>query len=88
MRQMWIVLKGLPHEGHRPEKRVSQDQRWKGSAFLKWAIDELVPELKLSLGIPEDHLCGYVMVFGKPTIEYKRTIAKGPANVVTFDVSA
>jgi nitroreductase len=55
---------------------------WDG--LLEWAIDELVPDLKLSLGVPEDHLFGYVMIFGKPAIEYKRTIAKGPANVVTF----
>lgn len=54
------------------------------NAFLKWTIDELAPELKLSLGIPEDHLFGYAMVFGKPAIEYKRTIAKGPANIVPF----
>lgn len=55
---------------------------WDG--LLKWAIDELVPELKLSLGVPENHLLGYVMIFGKPAVKYQRTIEKGAANVVTF----
>jgi len=55
---------------------------WDG--LLKWAIDELVPELKLSLGVPENHLLGYAMLFGKPAIRYKRTVQKGPANITYF----
>ncbi len=55
---------------------------WNGLA--KWAIDELVPELKLRLGIPEDHLVGYVMAFGRPAVQYRCTIECGPAKVVRF----
>ncbi len=56
---------------------------WNG--MLEGAIDVLAPELKLSLGIPEKHKFGYVMIFGKPAVEYKRTIQKDPANIAIFD---
>ena len=45
---------------------------WNGLAML--TISELVPSLKKRLGIPEDHLIGYVMGFGYPAIQYERTI--------------
>jgi nitroreductase/NAD-dependent dihydropyrimidine dehydrogenase PreA subunit len=50
---------------------------WDGLA--KWAISELVPETKKTLGIPEDHLLGYCMVFGWPAVQYARTVQHGPA---------
>jgi len=53
---------------------------WNG--LVKWAIDELVPELRERLGIPEDHRIGYVMAFGKPAVHYQRTIDHGPAKIV------
>lgn len=56
---------------------------WNGLA--KYAIDELVPELRQQLGIPENHLVGYVMAFGKPAIKFQRTVEKGAANVVRFN---
>ena len=36
------------------------------------------------LGIPEDHLIGYVMVFGKPAVHYARTVQHGPALINYF----
>lgn len=45
---------------------------WNGLATL--VISELVPSLKETLGIPEDHVIGYAMGFGHPAIWYKRTI--------------
>lgn len=50
---------------------------WDGLA--KWAINDLLPETRQSLGIPDDHLIGYVMVFGKPAVHYARTVQHGPA---------
>ncbi len=50
---------------------------WGGLAKL--AIDELVPDCRATLGIPEDHLLGYVMMFGNPAIHYQRTVQHGPA---------
>ena len=45
---------------------------WDGLA--KWAINDLLPETLTTLGIPDDHLVGYAMVFGKPAVRYARTV--------------
>lgn len=50
---------------------------WNGLA--KWAINDLLPETRTSLGIPDDHLIGYVMAFGPPAVRYARTVQHGPA---------
>jgi nitroreductase/NAD-dependent dihydropyrimidine dehydrogenase PreA subunit len=50
---------------------------WNGLA--KWAIDELLPETRHHLGIPDDHLFGYAMLFGRPAVHYARTVQHGPA---------
>ncbi len=50
---------------------------WDGLA--KWAITDLLPETRSRLGIPDDHLIGYVMAFGAPAIHYARTVQHGPA---------
>ncbi len=48
---------------------------WNGLATL--TIQQLVPSLKKRLGIPENHTIGYVMGFGYPAVQYKRTINRG-----------
>ncbi len=53
---------------------------WDGLA--KRAIDELAPALREHLGIPADHLLGYVMVFGPPAVTYRRTVQHGEAQIV------
>jgi len=50
---------------------------WDGLA--KWAIDDLLPECRTTLGIPDDHLVGYAMAFGKPAVHYARTVQHEPA---------
>ncbi len=50
---------------------------WNGLA--KWAINDLLPETRLRLCIPEDHLIGYCMAFGKPAVHFARTVQHGPA---------
>jgi len=52
---------------------------WSGLA--KWAINDLVPDTRQRLGVPEDHLIGYAMVFGKPVSRYARTVQHGPAMI-------
>lgn len=52
---------------------------WDGLA--KGAINDLMPEYKARLGIPEDHLIGYAMAFGRPAVHYARTVQHGPALV-------
>jgi nitroreductase/NAD-dependent dihydropyrimidine dehydrogenase PreA subunit len=52
---------------------------WNGLA--KWAINDLLPEIRQQLGIPEDHIMGYAMSFGLPAVTFHRTVQHGPANV-------
>lgn len=51
---------------------------WDGMVMMALAV---CPELIERLGIPEDHLVGYAMVFGEPVVEYQRTVQRGPAQV-------
>lgn len=57
---------------------------WNG--LLKWAITAIVPEMRRKIGIPEDHLIGYTMVFGKPDVQYYRAVQRGleKVNRVSF----
>lgn len=58
---------------------------WDGLARL--AFTELMPEFYGRLGIPADHTFGYAMAFGKPAVEYHRTVPIRPAaiNRVSFE---
>jgi nitroreductase len=55
---------------------------WNG--LLKWAINDLLPQFRQRLGIPDDHLIGYAMVFGTPAVHYARTAQHGPALINRF----
>ena len=50
---------------------------WNGLA--KWAINDLLPETRHLLGIPDDHIFGYAMVFGYPDVHFTRTVQHYPA---------
>jgi nitroreductase/NAD-dependent dihydropyrimidine dehydrogenase PreA subunit len=50
---------------------------WDGLA--KVAINDLLPETRQRLDIPDDHIIGYAMAFGKPAVSYTRTVQHGPA---------
>jgi nitroreductase/NAD-dependent dihydropyrimidine dehydrogenase PreA subunit len=52
---------------------------WNGLA--KWAINDLLPETRQRLGIPVDHVIGYVMAFGRPALRFPRTVQRGPAAI-------
>ena len=52
---------------------------WNG--LTKWAVNDILPETRRRLGIPEEHVIGYVMSFGRPALKYYRTAQRGPANV-------
>lgn len=52
---------------------------WDGMA--SWAIADFCPGLREKLGIPEDHVFGYAMVFGKPAVTYHRTVDRSPAPI-------
>jgi nitroreductase/NAD-dependent dihydropyrimidine dehydrogenase PreA subunit len=52
---------------------------WNG--LVKWALDDLLPETRKRLGIPEDHLFGYAMTFGLPAVRYARTVQHTPPQI-------
>lgn len=52
---------------------------WDGLA--RWTIADFLPEFRGRLGIPHDHLIGYVMAFGYPAVDYHRTVNHGPAAI-------
>jgi len=56
---------------------------WDG--FAQWSINDLLPELKQELRIPENHVMGYAMAFGYPAVTYQRTVEHGEANVSRVD---
>jgi len=51
---------------------------WNGMVMM---VLSLLPGLVGRLGIPDDHLLGYAMVFGEPAVNYHRTVQRGPAKV-------
>lgn len=56
---------------------------WDGLAKL--AISDLMPEFRIRLGIPENHVFGYAMAFGKPSIRYARTAQRCTAQIHLID---
>jgi ferredoxin len=50
---------------------------WCGLA--KYAIDDILPGTRTRLGIPDDHVFGYAMLFGMPTASFARTAQHRPA---------
>lgn len=52
---------------------------WDGLA--KWALTAILPDMTKRLGIPETHAIGYMMLFGKPAVQYYRTVQRGEPRV-------
>lgn len=52
---------------------------WNG--ILTMLFNNVLPELKKDLQIPENNKIVYVMVFGKPAVNYPRIIKKDPKNI-------
>lgn len=52
---------------------------WDGLA--KWALTRIVPGIPGELGVPDSHLIGYMMVFGKPAVQHYRTVQRGEPRV-------
>jgi nitroreductase len=59
---------------------------WNG--FGKLVINDLLPEFRGRLGIPEDHVIGYTMAFGWPAVTYARTAQHGPPSVYRVGAEA
>lgn len=52
---------------------------WNG--ILTWCLSDFFPELTAKLNVPEDHLIGYCMVFGRPAVQYQCTVQRQPAGL-------
>lgn len=44
--------------------------------FAMWAVQHVVPELRIMLGIPADHASMYAMMFGHPDVRYQRGVQR------------
>lgn len=42
--------------------------------MINLVIDKIDPELKKTIGIPDDHVIGSVLIFGKPATKYARSV--------------
>lgn len=56
---------------------------WDG--FAHGAINDLLPEIKQGLRIPDNHMIGYMMAFGYPAVKHHRTVHHGSAHIVRVD---
>lgn len=45
---------------------------WDG--MFKLTLEFIAPELRKTFGIPDNHIIGYAMIFGKPAVKYARAI--------------
>ncbi len=52
---------------------------WNG--LCRRALTQIVPETLTPLKIPKDHIIGYMMSFGKPAVEYHRTVQRGNQSI-------
>ncbi len=52
---------------------------WNG--FLKWAISDIIPDIRKQIGIPDDHLIAGVLVFGRPALKYARSVQSEGLNL-------
>lgn len=49
------------------------------NAMIRWALSTIDVDLYRRLGIPDDHIKGYAMLFGRPAVQYPRTVQRDQA---------
>jgi nitroreductase/NAD-dependent dihydropyrimidine dehydrogenase PreA subunit len=49
--------------------------------LAEWAVASIIPDMKRKLNIPESHVIGYMMLFGKPAVTYHRTVQRKNINI-------
>ena len=52
---------------------------WNG--LVKWGLFEILPDMRQRLGIPDEHVIGYAMSFGKPAVRFARSVQHGQAAI-------
>jgi len=51
------------------------------NAMIRWALSTIDVDLYQRLGIPGDHVRGYALLFGRPAVEYHRTVQRDEVRV-------
>ncbi|MBM9536660.1 nitroreductase family protein [Desulfobulbus alkaliphilus] len=51
------------------------------NAMVKWAFSVIPDDMYARLGIPDDHIKGYAMLFGRPAVTYYRTVQRDSAAI-------
>lgn len=51
------------------------------NAMIRWALSEIDTDLYNRLGIPDDHVKGYALLFGRPAVHYHRTVQRDEAHI-------
>ncbi len=51
------------------------------NAMIRWAFSEISTDMYKRLGIPEDHIKGYALLFGKPAVTYHRTVQRDEVQI-------
>ena len=46
------------------------------NAMIKWAFSQIDEDLYAALGVPDDHVRGYFLLFGRPAVQYHRTVQR------------
>lgn len=57
---------------------------WDG--MFKLTLEYIAPELRETFGIPENHLIGYSMIFGKPAVRYARSIQSEGIDIKSIEL--
>ena len=51
------------------------------NAMIRWALSTIDVDLYQRLGIPDDHVKGYALLFGRPAVQYHRTVQRDEVQV-------
>lgn len=51
------------------------------NAMIRWALSTIDVDLYQRLGIPDDHVKGYALLFGRPAVQYHRTVQRDQAMI-------
>jgi nitroreductase len=49
------------------------------NAMIRWALSTIDVDLYRQLGIPDNHSKGYALLFGRPAVQYHRTVQRDEA---------
>jgi ferredoxin len=51
------------------------------NAMIRWVLSTIDIDLYRRLGIPDDHVKGYALLFGRPAVQYHRTVQRDQAMI-------